>query len=180
MKEKKTAKPVKPCFDAKKYVDTKGWLNYGLPTMVICGVIYYFLKAGPMPLIAVGADIWLSVFITIFICSATGIPGIRADIRKGAAPRAEFPKWEHPVYRHFSDNLVVQSIQFALLSTVLFGFGLGGLLAVIAVMGGDMAMAFHPVVYWIGKSIYSGVFVALTLRWVTACTLSQYCTGKEL
>ena len=179
MKEKKETKAIQHCYDVKKYVNTKGWLNYGLPTMVICGVIYYFLMAGPMPLIAVGADIWLSVLITVFVCAATGIPGIRADIRKGAAPLAESPKWEHPVYRHFSDKLLLQAIQFAALSTVIFGFGLGGLLAVIAVMSGNMDMAFPPVVYWIAKSIYSGLFVALAMKWVTNCTLSQYCTGKD-
>jgi len=166
MSKKPTAAPT-----LKGYINSKGIFNYGIPTAVICLIIYFFLKGDSVKFISIGNDLWISVFVTVFICSITGIPGILGDIRKEKAPAAELTAAAHPVYRHFSGNMVLMSLQFSLAAMLIFAMIPGGIFATIAVMSGNLDLAINPYVYWVLKSLYSGFFVACTLRWVTACTL---------
>ena len=158
---------------AKSYLNSKGIFNYGIPTAVICLIIYYFLRGGDMPFTGIGADLMIPVFSTIFICTLTAVPGIRGDIRKNKAPAMPLEKSNHPVYRHFSDNLVIMSIQFALFSTFLFAMIPGGIFAMLSSFAGEKVLSISANAYWILKSLYSGVFVAFSIKWVTYCAVSQ-------
>lgn len=163
----------------QRYVNAKGFLNYGIPTAIICLIINYFSRGAAMPLVAVGPDLMITVFLTALICSLTGIPGIHADIKKGAAPRAPMNKWEHPFYQHFSDKLLLLSIQFAVFATLIFGMIPSGILSTLAALSGNLNLTVDPITYFIVKSLYCGVFISYTMRWVTACVLAQKtCTMK--
>lgn len=163
---------IKP--DYKSYINQKGVMFFGIPTAVICLVIYYFLKGDPMPYTGICSDLWLSVFITIFICTLTGTPGVVGDIRKGKAPFVPLTKNDHPIYKHISGRLLVQAIQFGLLSMFIFALIPGGIFSIIATMSGNPDLSFDPVTYWILKSLYSGFFVACTMKWVTYHALAMH------
>ena len=158
---------------AKSYLNSKGIFNYGIPTAVLSLIIYYFLRDGAMPFAGIGADLSIPVFVTVFICTLTAVPGVRGDMRKNKAPTMPMEKASHPVYRHFSDNLVVMSIQFAIFATLIFAMIPGGIFALIASFAGEKDLSFSANTYWILKSLYSGVFVAFSMKWVTYCAVSQ-------
>ncbi len=158
----------------KSYLSTKGIINYGIPTAIVCLVIYYFLTKEAMPLINIAGDLLLPVLITVFICALTCVPGIKGDIKKGKAPAAALEKTEHPVYKCIAGSLVGQAIEFAILAMLVFAMIPGGILAAVATMSGHTELAIGKTTYWILKSIYSGVFVNYAMRWATHNTLAQY------
>lgn len=166
--KKKNRKPF-----AKSYLNNKGIFNYGIPTAVLCLIIYYFLRGDAMPFSGIAADLMIPVFVTVFICALTAVPGIRGDLKKGKAPSMPLEKASHPIYKHFSDNLVIVSIQFALFSTLIFAMIPGGIFAVIASFSGEKAPSFSPNTYWILKSLYSGVFISFSMKWLACCTVAQ-------
>jgi hypothetical protein len=166
--KKKNKKPF-----AKSYLNNKGIFNYGIPTAVICLIIYYFLRGDAISFAGIGADLMIPVFVTVFICVITLIPTVRGEMRKGKVPPMPLEKANHPIYRHFSDNLVVMSIQFAIFSTLIFAMIPGGILAVIAFYSSEKELVISPNAYWILKSLYSGVFVAFSIKWAAYCTVSQ-------
>ena len=65
--KKKNRKPF-----AKSYLNSKGIFNYGIPTAVICLIIYYFLRGGDMPFTGIGADLMIPVFSTILLLAING------------------------------------------------------------------------------------------------------------
>ena len=160
-------------YNYQGYVNSKGFLNYGIPTAVICLIINYFSRGAAVPLVAVGPDLMITVFLTVLICTLTGVPGINAEVRKNAAPKAPMNKWDHPFYSHFSDKLLPLAVQFALFSTLIFGMIPSGILATVASISGNLSMAIDPITYFIVKSLYCGVFISFAMRWVTACVLAQ-------
>lgn len=168
----KNAKPyVKPNW--KSYLNQKGIFNYGIPTAVLCLIIYYFLRGEDMLFTAIGADLWIPVFVTVFICALTAIPGVASDVKKGKAPEMPLNKDIHPVFQHLSDNTVIQSLQFAFFATLIFAMIPGGIFAVIASMAKNPDLSISANLYWVLKSLYSGIFVAATLKRVTYTAVAQ-------
>lgn len=159
---------------AKQYLTRRAVVNSGIPTAIICLPIYYFLKNGPVLYTSVAGDLLLSVLITVLLCALSGIPGIKSELRKGKAPKMPLSKQQHPVYSRISNGYVMQCLQFALLATAIFALLPGGLLAAIATMSGNPQMAFSEDFYWVAKSIYSGVFITFSMKWITYSTIAQH------
>ena len=169
MKKEKTF--TKPTW--KSYLTTKGIANYGIPTALVCLIIYYFMRGEDMLLTAVASDLWIAVFVTTFICALTCIPGVVSDIKKNKAPEMPLDKDIHPAFKHLSDKLVVQSIEIAFVSMLVFGMIPGGICATIAMMAKKPELAINANLYWILKSIYSGVFIAIAMKHTTYVAVSQ-------
>ena len=157
----------------KSYLNSKGVLNYGIPTAVICLVIYYFLRGDDVLYTAVGSDLWISVFVTVFICSITGIPGVASDVKKNKAPEMPLDKAVHPAFKHLSNNLLIQSLQIAFYATLIFAMIPGGIFATIAAMSQNPDLAINANLYWVLKSMYSGLFVAVSIKHATYVAVAQ-------
>ena len=161
---KNEAKQVKKT-SAFKYAIKKAILFYGIPTAVICLPIYYFLSKADMAVSALSGDVFLSVLITCFICQLTYIPGLKGDIKKGVVEAPE--SLSRPLFGFIPKNMVLQCLVLSIFSMLIFGFLPTGFLTFFGVetIPGNL--------YWIVKSLYSGVFVAFHIYHATGLYFSK-------
>lgn len=159
---------------AYKYLLSKAVFNYGIPTTVLCGIIYFFISRVDMPIINIASDLYISVFVTCFICSLTMIPSLKGDFKKGKMP--DLSGNMRPLYGFIPKNLVLHSVLLSLISTVLYAFIPGGIAALVNTFAPDAVIAGN--LYWILKSLYSGVFISLHIYKSAACAALNLQTNK--
>lgn len=151
-----------------KYLLSKSILQYGLPTTVICGVIYYFISRVDTAFSAVAGDLFIPVFVTCLICSLTLIPGISSDGKHGKVP--DMTDMARPFYDVLPNSAVLNALILSLVSMFLYTGVVTGILMTVASF-----LKSEPVIpanlYWIGKSVFSGVFISLHVFKFTACTV---------
>lgn len=151
----------------KKYLKTKGIFFYGIPTAIISFIIYLFLYKADFDLAAIAADLPLSCFITIFICVLSGIPGFRADAKKGTAPEMPFDVRSHVFYRRMPKNLLLQSLWLAAWGTIKYVFIPVGFLFCFF-----PGLVVAKNVYLVIKSVYAGFYVCQCIRLAAACNVA--------
>ena len=155
-----------------KYCLNKAVLQYGLPTAVICAVIYYFISHDDMPLWKIANDMYISVFVTCFICSVTMIPGVKSDKKKEKLP--EMAGMSRPLYSFIPKNMVLQSLVTSLISMFIYATIPCGLAMLVAsFFESPETIAIPGNIYWIVKSVYSGVFIAMHIFHATACAATK-------
>jgi len=152
----------------KQYLLAKSVYFYGIPTTIISFIIYIFLQTKPEYVFSelnLINDFMISIFVTIFICTVSCIPGIRADMKKGTAPDASGLGKESKLYKLLPMNLVLQSLIFAILGALVFAL-LPLLLQVLGVV--LTTWAFRAFL-----AIYAGIYIALTIRLAVAAALCK-------
>lgn len=154
------------------YLFKKGLFQYGLPTAVLCLIIYLIITKEPILLSGIGFDLLISVFVTVFICTLTMVPGVHGDKKKDKIPAAPLTRDVHPVYKHLPRNLVLFSLVIALLATVVFSLVPAGL--IVALQGFGVPDITIPTVAWaIIKSVYSGFMVMVSIMVAASATACE-------
>ena len=152
--------------DAKKYCMTKAVCFYGIPTAVLCTIIYWFLVKSSFSLSQAAADMPLSIFITVFICVLSGVPGFKSDIKKGAAPKTTIASGSGSIYSYLPKATFFQAIWLGLYAT--FGY-------LMIFLG--LWLCFFPglvlprIAYILVKSLLTAVVVALSIYHAAAFSL---------
>ncbi len=155
-----------------KYCLNKAIFQYGIPTAVICAIIYYFISRVDMPLWKIANDMYISVFVTGLICSLTMIPGVKGDMKKEKLP--DMTGMSRPLYSFIPKNIVLQSVVSSLISMVLYATIPCGLAMLVASFFPNPTELCIPAnIYWIVKSVYSGVFIAFHIFHATACAATK-------
>ena len=153
---------------AKQYIFSKGLFFYGIPTAVLCLIIFTFTVKGDFNLTAIANDLPLGAFITIFICTASCIPGIKADVKKGTVGDLTLTKREHPVYRKLPNNLILQALIFSLIGTAVFT-----LIPIGFFTSFFPGILIKKTTYVIVKSLYTGLYINIIIRHVATYNIGQ-------
>ncbi len=153
------------------YLFNKSVLQYGIPTAVLCLIIYFFITKEPLPIQNIGSDLVLSVLITVFICAITAIFGIRSDLKKGIIPEVESSGSAHPIFRIIPHNAVLHALLITAVASILFAVIPGCIGYTIAALGVKASIPATP--WFIIKSLYSGAFTAISMAVVTSAVAHE-------
>ncbi len=162
---------------AFKYAFSKAVLQYGLPTAVICGILYKFVFKAPgdMSAFAVAGDLYISIFVTCFICQILFIPSVRGDAKKGKLP--DMSMMYHTIFDLVPSNMVLQTIVLSLYTTLVLTLVPSGIMCLIGSFVGEFTI---PVsIYWLLKSIYSGIFISIHMYHAAGCAANKLPQSKE-
>lgn len=105
-----------------KYMIKKSIINFWIVNAVINGVIFIFQitdKTRVFTTSEIAADYVISLLILGILCSLTGFPMIKNDIKKGVAPDIGYRKEDHIIAKYFPKNNLLKVIILTIMSIIL-------------------------------------------------------------
>lgn len=105
-----------------KYIVKKSIINFWIVNAVINGVIFIIQTTDKTRLFTpeeIASDYVVSIFILGMLCSLTGFPMIKKDIRKGVAPKIDYNKEDHIIIKYFPNNILLKSVILTIMAMIL-------------------------------------------------------------